>query len=199
MKDREFPRTMPLFLLGSVLTLLGCLAFAAPSVAGTWVVGVIGIVLLVAGIVQLVTGWWAERWSQKIAPLIIGLVSTVSGISLLAEPWIGPKMVILIMSFFFVAGGIWKLVTAFSYRPAKGWIMLFFSGVIAIGLGYWMYERTGEEALEIIGILAGIDFLLTGISLLAVAITVRQLMAVVKDKAKQISATQPPEDEPLVS
>ena len=63
----------------------------------------------------------------------------------------------------------------------------------------WMYKRTGEEALEIIGILAGIDFLLTGISLLAVAITVRQLMAVVKDKAKQISETQPPEDEPLVS
>ena len=89
MKDREFPRTMPLFLLGSVLTLLGCLAFAAPSVAGTWVVGVIGIVLLIAGIIQLATAWWAERWSQKLSPVIIGLVSTISGLGLLAETWIG--------------------------------------------------------------------------------------------------------------
>lgn len=199
MKDREFPRTMPLFLLGSVLTLLGCLAFAAPSVAGTWVIGVIGVVLLIAGIIQLVTGWWAERWSQKIAPIVIGLVSTIAGSGLLAEPWIGSTMVIWVMSIFFVAGGAWKVITAFSYRPAKGWLLLFFSGFIAVGLGYWMFTRTGEEGLEIIGVLAGIDFLLTGISMLSVAITVRQLMAVVQDKAAQVSETQPPEDEPLIS
>lgn len=198
MKDREFPRTMPLFLLGSVLTLLGCLAFAAPSVAGTWVIGVIGVVLLIAGIVQLMTAWWAERWSQKISPLIIGTVSTVSALGLLAEPWIGSKMVILVMSFFFVAGGIWKIITAFSYRPAKGWLLLFFSGLIAVVLGYWMFTRTGEEALDILGMLAGIDFFLTGISMLAVAITVRQLMAIVQDSAKQLTDTPNSEDEPLV-
>ena len=198
MKDREFPRTMPLFLLGSVLTLLGCLAFAAPSVAGTWVIGVIGVVLLIAGIVQLMTAWWAERWSQKISPLIIGTVSTVSALGLLAEPWIGSKMVILVMSFFFVAGGIWKIITAFSYRPAKGWLLLFFSGLIAVVLGYWMFTRTGEEALDILGMLAGIDFFLTGISMLAVAITVRQLMAIVQDSAKQRTDTPDSEDEPLV-
>jgi uncharacterized membrane protein HdeD (DUF308 family) len=197
MKDNEFPRTMPLFLTGAVLTLLGCLAFAAPSVAGTWVVVVIGVVLLIAGIIQLLTGWWAEHWSQKISPIIIGLVSTVSGIGLLTESWIGPKMVILVMSIFFVAGGVWKMVTAFSYRPAKGWLLLFFSGVIAVGLGYWMYTRTGEQALEIIGILAGIDFLLTGISILAVAITVRQLMAVVQDVSEQASQ-DPNSDNSLV-
>ncbi|MAI69550.1 MAG: hypothetical protein CMM01_01355 [Rhodopirellula sp.] len=197
MTDHEFPRTMPLFFTGAVLTLLGCLAFAAPSVAGTWVIGVIGVVLLIAGIIQLLTGWWAERWSQKISPIIIGLVSTVSGIGLLTEPWIGSKMVILVMSIFFVAGGVWKMVTAFSYRPAKGWLLLFFSGVIAVGLGYWMYTRTGEEALEIIGILAGIDFLLTGISMLAIAITVRQLIAIGKDASKQASQNQN-SDTPLV-
>ena len=197
MKENEFPRTTPLFLTGAVLTLLGCLAFAAPSVAGTWVVAVIGVVLLIAGIIQLLTGWWAKRWSQRISPIIIGLVSTVSGIGLLTEPWIGSKMVILVMSIFFVAGGVWKMVTAFSYRPAKGWLLLFFSGVIAVGLGYWMYTRTGEEALEIIGILAGIDFLLTGISILAVAITVRQLMAVVQDVSKKSSQEQN-SDNPLL-
>jgi uncharacterized membrane protein HdeD (DUF308 family) len=197
MKENEFPRTMPLFLTGAILTLLGCLAFAAPSVAGTWVVGVIGLVLLIAGVVQLLTGWWAESWSQKISPIIIGLVSTVSGIGLLTEPWIGSKVVILVMSIFFVAGGVWKMVTAFSYRPAKGWLLLFFSGVIAVGLGYWMYTRTGEEALKIIGILAGIDFLLTGISILAVAITVRQLMAVVQDVSEQTSQDQN-SDSPLL-
>ncbi|MCH1439770.1 MAG: DUF308 domain-containing protein [Rubripirellula sp.] len=198
MKDREFPRTMPLFLLGSVLTLMGCLSFAAPIVAGTWVIGVIGIVLLIAGVIQLVTAWWAERWTQKLSPVIIGLVSTISGVGLLSERWIGATMIIWVMSVFFVAGGIWKVITAFSYRPAKGWLLLFFSGLTGLGLGYWMFNQTGEEDLKIIGILAGIDFLLTGISMLAVAITVRQLMAVVQDKAEQLTETSNPEDEPLI-
>ena len=196
MTDRQFPRTAPLYLIGTVLTLLGCLSFAAPSVAGTWVIGMLGVVLLIAGITQLITFWWAERRLQKISPLIIGLVSVVSGGGLLTEPWIGSKMVILVMSIFFVISGIWKIINAFSYRPAKGWLVLLVSGVIACILGYWLYTRTPEEALDIVGILAGIDFFLTGISMLAVAITVRQLTAMLEDRVKQTTDTSTV-DEPL--
>lgn len=196
MTDRQFPRTAPLYLIGTVLTLLGCLSFAAPSVAGTWVIGMLGVVLLIAGITQLITFWWAERRLQKISPLIIGLVSVVSGGGLLTEPWIGSKMVILVMSIFFVISGIWKIINAFSYRPAKGWLVLLVSGVIACILGYWLYTRTPEEALDIVGILAGIDFFLTGISMLAVAITVRQLTAIMEDRVKQNTDTSTV-DEPL--
>ena len=196
MTDRQFPRTAPLYLIGTVLTLLGCLSFAAPSVAGTWVIGMLGVVLLIAGITQLITFWWAERRLQKISPLIIGLVSVVSGGGLLTEPWIGSKMVILVMSIFFVISGIWKIINAFSYRPAKGWLVLLVSGVIACILGYWLYTRTPEEALDIVGILAGIDFFLTGISMLAVAITVRQLTAIMEDRVKQTTDTSTV-DEPL--
>ena len=196
MTDRQFPRTAPLYLIGTVLTLLGCLSFAAPSVAGTWVIGMLGVVLLIAGITQLITFWWAERRLQKISPLIIGLVSVVSGGGLLTEPWIGSKMVILVMSIFFVISGIWKIINAFSYRPAKGWLVLLVSGVIACILGYWLYTRTPEEALDIVGILAGIDFFLTGISMLAVGITVRQLTAIMEDRVKQNTDTSAV-DEPL--
>ena len=196
MTDRQFPRTAPLYLIGTVLTLLGCLSFAAPSVAGTWVIGMLGVVLLIAGITQLITFWWAERRLQKISPLIIGLVSVVSGGGLLTEPWIGSKMVILVMSIFFVISGIWKIINAFSYRPAKGWLVLLVSGVIACILGYWLYTRTPEEALDIVGILAGIDFFLTGISMLAVAITVRQLTDMLEDRVKQTTDTSTV-DEPL--
>lgn len=54
MTDRQFPRLAPLYLIGIVLTLLGYLSIAAPSVAGTWVIGMLGVVLLIAGITQLI-------------------------------------------------------------------------------------------------------------------------------------------------
>ena len=103
------------------------------------------------------------------------------------------------MSIFFAASGIWKIVNAFTYRPAKGWLFLLISGVIACALGYWMYtyHLTPDQDLKIIGYLAGLDFLLTGMSMLAVAITVRQLMAVVQNATEQVTETQN-SDKPLV-
>ena len=190
MKDRELPRTMPLFLMGGVLTVLGCLAIATPSLAGTWVVAVIGITLLIAGVIQLLTGWWAENLSSKLPAMIIGLVSTVCGAGLLAEPFIGSAMIVWVMSIFFLVGGCWKMITAFSYRPAKGWILFFLSGLIALGLGYVMFQQTPENDLKIIGFLAGIDFLLTGMSILAVAFTIRQLQAAFQHTAAQIANRQ---------
>ena len=190
MKDRKLPRTMPLFLMGGVLTALGCLAIATPSLAGTWVVAVIGVTLLIAGVIQILTGWWAENWSSKLPAMIIGLVSTVCGAGLLAEPFIGSAMIVWVMSIFFLVGGCWKMITAFSYRPAKGWILFFLSGLIALGLGYVMFQQTPENDLKIIGFLAGIDFLLTGMSILAVAFTIRQLQAALQHTAAQIANRQ---------
>ena len=185
MKDRELPRTMPLFLMGSVLTVLGFLAIATPSLAGTWVVAVIGVTLLIAGVIQLLTGWWAENLSSKVPAMIIGLVSTVCGVGLLAAPYIeSASMIVWVMSIFFVVGGCWKMITAFSYRPAKGWILFFLSGVIALALGYFMFQQTPDNYLKIIGYLAGIDFLLTGMSILAVAFTIRQLKATLQQTAE---------------
>ena len=190
MKDRKLPRTMPLFLMGGVLTVLGGLAIATPSLAGTWVVAVIGITLLIAGVIQLLTGWWAENLSSKLPAMIIGLVSTVCGAGLLAEPFIGSAMIVWVMSIFFLVGGCWKMITAFSYRPAKGWILFFISGLIALGLGYFMFQQSPENDLKIIGFLAGIDFLLTGMSILAVAFTIRQLQAALQHTAAQIANRQ---------
>ena len=185
---------MPLFLMGSVLTVLGSLAIATPSLAGTWVVAVIGVTLLITGVIQLLTGWWAENLSSKVPAMIIGIVSTVCGVGLVAEPYIkSASMIVWVMSIFFVVGGCWKMITAFSYRPAKGWILFFLSGVIALALGYFMFQQTPENDLKIIGFLAGIDFLLTGMSILAVAFTMRQLKASLRQTAEPITDRKDPD------
>ena len=58
MKDREFPRTAPLYVIGAVLTLLGCLAFATPSVAGKWVVAMLG--------------GFVNRWNYTVDSRLVG-------------------------------------------------------------------------------------------------------------------------------
>ena len=96
-------------------------------------------------------------------------------------------MIVYVMSIFFLAGGCWKMLTAFSYRPAKGWILFFLSGLIALALGWVMFQQTPTDDLKIIGFLAGIDFLLTGMSILAVAFTIRQLQTALQQTAEPVT------------
>ena len=183
MKDRELPSTIPLFLMGILLIVLGVMAIATPSVAGKWVVLVIGIMLLLAGTVQIVTGLRSEGWSRRLPPMILGLISLICGIGLVGEPVIGMEAITWIMAVFFIVEGVWKIFTSFNYRPAVGWIAMLLSGVLTLGLGYLIFSQWPLSGMKAIGILVGVDLLMTGISMVLVAQTMRRLKRAVQDIA----------------
>lgn len=161
--------------MGVLLTILGVIAIATPAVAGTAVVITIGVVLLVGGIVQFVSGLRAEGWSNKLPSLILGVITTLCGLGLLGEPWIGMKFIALLLAVFFVVEGIWKIIASFSYRPASGWLLMLLSGAIALVLGLLIWQQWPVSGLWAIGILVGVDLLSTGISMVVLAATVRRI------------------------
>jgi uncharacterized membrane protein HdeD (DUF308 family) len=130
---------------------------------------------LIAGVVQIVSGLRSEGWSSKLPPLILGAIAAFCGIGLLGEPWIGMKYIALLLAIFFVIEGIWKIIASFSYRPASGWLMILLSGVIALVLGLMIWKQWPVSGLWAVGVLVGIDLLMTGISMVALASTVRRI------------------------
>jgi len=175
MTNHDMPDTTSLTLLGVLLVIFGVLAIATPAVAGTAVVMVIGAMLLVAGVAQIVSGMRSEGWSSKLPPLILGVLTSLCGLGLLGEPWIGMKYIALLLAIFFAMEGIWKIIASFSYRPASGWLALLASGIIAIVLGILIWQEWPVSGLWAVGVLVGVDLLMTGISMVTVAATVRRL------------------------
>jgi uncharacterized membrane protein HdeD (DUF308 family) len=161
--------------MGVLMIVFGILAIATPAVAGKAVVMIIGAVLLLVGIVQIVSGLRSEGWSSKFPPLILGVIAALCGLGLLGEPWIGMKFIALMLAIFFVMEGIWKIIASFSYRPASGWLLMLASGVIALVLGVLIWRQWPVSGLWAVGILVGVDLLSTGISMVALASTVRRL------------------------
>jgi uncharacterized membrane protein HdeD (DUF308 family) len=161
--------------MGVLLIILGIIASATPAVAGKAVVMIIGALLLIAGVVQFAQGLRAESWSDKLLPLILGAIAALSGIGLLGEPWVGMKFIALLLAIFFVLEGIWKIIASFGYRPASGWILMLASGVIALVLGLLIWRQWPLSGLWAIGVLVGVDLLMTGISMVVLASTVRRL------------------------
>ena len=175
MTEQAKPSTASLTLIGVLLIVFGLMAIGTPAVAGKAVVQVIGVVLLITGIIQIVSGLRIEGMSHKLPPLILGAVVVFCGVGLLSEPWIGMKYISLLMAIFFVVEGVWKIIAAFSYRPVSGWLLMLGSGVIALLLGLMIWNQWPLSGLWAIGILVGVDLMTTGISMIALASTVRRL------------------------
>ncbi len=172
MTTESLPHTKHLMLTGIVLIVFGIIAIATPAVAGKAVVLVIGGVLLVSGLLQIVQGFRADSWSRKLPPLIFGALTGLFAIAVLAHPLLGLKFLTLLLVAYFVVAGISKVIASFAFRPVSSWLLMLGSGLISLLLGVLIWQQWPLSGLWAVGILVGIDLLITGISMVSLATTV---------------------------
>ena len=123
------------------MVLLGVGSMISPAIAGNAVVYLIGGLLLITGLIQLLAGWQAESWRQKLGSLIHGGIAAVGGIAVMAHPFYGLAALSLVLAIFFAVEGIWKIVSSFSWRPVPGWIALLMSGALDLILGIMIWRQ----------------------------------------------------------
>lgn len=175
MSNKKTPGFSQLLLTGVVMIIFGVIALASPLLAGMAVVYVIGGVLIVAGLFQLFQGFKLESFSSKLFSLIFGAIAILGGIGVIADPLLGLGILTWLIAFFFLVEGVWKIIASFSFRPASGWIAILLSGVLALVLGGLIFNNWPSSEAWAVGVLVGVDLLVTGASMVALAITVRQL------------------------
>ena len=172
MSSNDSPRTGHLLLTGIVSILLGIIAIATPAIAGKAVVVVIGLALLCSGAVQIVQGFRADSWSGKLPSLALGALTGVFALAVLAHPLLGLKFLTLLLAAYFAVIGISKIVASFTFRKVFSWPLMFGSGLISLLLGVLIWEQWPLSGLWAVGVLVGVDLLITGISMVALATTV---------------------------
>lgn len=183
MTEKNLPKTSHLLLMGIAMMVIGALAVTTPAVAGTAVVLVIGGLLLVAGIIQLVQGLRTEGWASKLFPSILGLVTALAGLAVLGHPLLGLTYLTLVLAVYFVIEGIWKIITTFSYRTVTGWPLMLISGLVSLVLGILIWRQWPVSGIWAVGVLVGIDLLMTGVSMIALAINLRRFQRITSRRA----------------
>jgi len=178
------PNASYLMWTGVALMIFGAIAIATPAVMGAAVVMVIGAILLISGGVQLVHGLREESWASKFLGIILGVITAICGLAVLAHPLFGLTILTLVLAIFFVVEGIWKLIVSFSFRPAPGWLAMLFSGILGFLLGFLIWKQWPLSGMWAVGILIGVDLLVTGCSMLALAMTIKR---VTKDREEAVT------------
>jgi uncharacterized membrane protein HdeD (DUF308 family) len=165
-----------LFLVeGIVLVVLGILAIVLPQIATLTFTLLVGWLLLISGGVGLVTTFMARHAPGFWWSLLSAVLAIVAGFLLLAQPIVGAISLTYLLIVFFVIEGVASIMFALEHKKELsgrwGWVMA--SGIIDLVLAVMILAGLPSTAEWAIGLLVGINMLLGGTSLIAVALHAR--------------------------
>ncbi len=156
---------------GVIFILAGILAMVLPSATAVGFELLIGALLLVSGLIQGIaslrskTHWWS---------LLSSMASVIIGGLMLFNPAAGTLALATILAVFLAIEGVTELLLSLQFRPASNWGWLLLSGLVSLGLAILLFVGWPGLTIAFLGIIIGINFLLYGISLLAMTAKVER-------------------------
>lgn len=165
-----------LFLIeGIVLVVFGAIAIVLPGIAALAVTILLGWLFLFSGILGLVTTIWMRQLPGFWWSLLSALLAIITGVALLAWPFGGVLSLTLVLAVFFMIEGVASIMYALDHRREFtgrwGWMLA--SGVIDLLLAALILVGFPGTASWAIGLLVGINMLMGGVALMAMALHAR--------------------------
>jgi uncharacterized membrane protein HdeD (DUF308 family) len=162
--------------LGIAMAALGTFAIgwaclATLTVTATWL---FGFFLLACGISSVINAFWAGRWSGTLVHLMLGILYAVVGLMIIEQPEDSAIQLTLIIAFFLIITGIFRIVSALSERfTGWGWVLL--NGAVTLLLGMLIYKHWPISGLWTIGLFIGIDLIFNGWAWIMLALGLRHV------------------------
>ncbi len=154
---------------GIIFTLLGFIAVALPGISTLSTELFIGWLLIFAGVVQLYRTIKTRQAPGFIGSLLTSLLYVIFGILLISFPIAGIFSLTVILTIFFIAEGLAKIILGFQLRPFRRWGWFLLNGVLALIIAYIIWSGWPGTAFWVLGLLVGINMIFFGMSLIFLA------------------------------
>jgi uncharacterized membrane protein HdeD (DUF308 family) len=163
-----------LLLLGVAQIVLGIAAFSTAFLASIVTVVLFGLLLLIAGIAQVIGAFWAGKWSGFLLHLLVGLLYIVNGYIMVDMPVSSTIALTLLLAAMLIFIGTLRIITALVLRFHHwGWPLI--NGVVSLVLGVMIYKQWPASGLWVIGLFIGIELIFNGWSWVMLAIGLRAI------------------------
>ena len=159
--------------IGVILLIVGVLALAAPLATGLSIAMVVGILLLIGGIGQLVFAFRAGGLGKALLTLVMGALTCVIGVVMIANPGAGLGALTLVLMAYFIVGGIMEIIWAFQIKPVTGWGWTLINGIVSLLLGLLIWGQFPFSGVWAVGTLVGIKLIFSGWALIMLGIAAR--------------------------
>lgn len=163
-----------LLIVGIGLVIAGTVAISAPLITSLVGVVFLGVLMLMAGIGQIVSAFWEGQWKGFLLHLMGGILYAVVGAMMLKEPGEGLLAVTLLVAVFLMVGGLFRIAAAMQLKFHNwGWPLL--HGIVSLFLGIVIWAQMPVSALWVIGLMIGIEMLFNGWTWVMLALNVRSI------------------------
>lgn len=163
--------------LGLLLIVLGTIAIFRTFFFTVVSVIFFGWLLLIGGVIEIIHAFWKHRgWSGFFLELLAGILYTVVGFMIVANPGASAVALTLLIAMFLIFGGLFRIIASIAVRPPHwGWVTL--HGVISLLLGVLIWQEWPLSGIWVIGLFVGIEMLFNGWALVMLSAAVKNLPA----------------------
>ncbi len=154
-----------LVVMGVLAILCAFAAMSAPLLTGVLVTTMIGISLIITGVSEMLGGARSLRGNGRWIGIVSGLLALVAGALVVSRPLLGAKVVTLLLVGYLLLDGITRLSLAIETKPAPGWGITLFSGLLSLMLSVMIWRGWPLSGLWAIGIMVGVRMLFAGITM----------------------------------
>jgi uncharacterized membrane protein HdeD (DUF308 family) len=159
---------------GIAMLVTGAAALIYDATATSVSVIAFGWLLMLAGIMQIVHAFQVRSWSGFFLYLLDGIIRAAVGTMLVIHPGAGSEALTLVLSLYFVVGGMFKTFGSIVLMfPSWGWSVA--SGLLSVALGVMLAMQWPSSSVWFIGFAVGVDLILYGMALLMFAAAVQKL------------------------
>jgi uncharacterized membrane protein HdeD (DUF308 family) len=155
--------------------LLGMMAIIEPGVAGWAITILVGWLLIFGGVAHFVAAFTGGGAGRVIWQVLIGIVYVLGGVYFLAHPLLALGTLTLLLAAIILVEGILEVIAYFRMRGegGSGWLLV--NALITLLLGGLIWFHWPSSSVWAIGILVGVNLLMTGMSRLMFGLAARQL------------------------
>ena len=153
---------------GIFLLVAGIISVVSPLAAGLSITVVIGVMLLLAGVAQLLVVFRAGSFGAGLMLALLAILTLIAGGYMISQPLSAPATLTLFLAGYFIAMGIIEIIGAFGAKPAAGWGWLLFDGIVSFVLGVMIWSQFPISGVWALGTLVGIRLIMSGWTLIAI-------------------------------
>ncbi|HVA45836.1 MAG TPA: DUF308 domain-containing protein [Pirellulales bacterium] len=148
-------------LLGIAMIVLGTVALGSSFFVSVVTVVFFGFLLLTGGVIQIISAFWAGRWSGLLLHLLIGILYVITGYMIVDAPVESTVQLTLVVALFLLISGLFRIVASLMLKFHDwGWVLL--NGIVTLLLGLLIYKHWPYDGLWVIGLFVGIDMIFNG-------------------------------------
>jgi uncharacterized membrane protein HdeD (DUF308 family) len=160
--------------LGVIVLLTGLIALGSIVFATVATVFMVGIMMLIAGVAQVINAFQIKTWGKLLLWLTIGILYIVAGFATFENPLLAAAVLTLLLGVSLLVSGLIRIVLAFGISSSGPWIWVALSGVVTFFLGLIILAHWPVSSLLALGLFLGVDLVFAGASWIGLGLGMRR-------------------------